>query len=354
MPQLTLQHNIPLAPLTTLGLGGAAEHFVKVSSSEELAQALAYAQAKNWPVLVLGGGSNLVIADDGWAGLVIQLAMSALTFRSNSTMATVTAGAGVVWDELVARAVAQGLSGIECLSGIPGSVGASPIQNIGAYGQEVATTIAEVQVMAREAPYQLSTFAGDECEFSYRNSRFKKAKDKSPIVVGVTFELPQGGEPHLAYRDLKTFADSPTYRGCADVTARLQAVRQEVLRIRRQKSMVVAADDPNSKSAGSFFTNPILTKEEFSDFCLCTGIPASRVPFFESGDQIKVPAAWLVEMAGFKKGMRYKGVGISEAHALALINVKGTTADLLELAGEIRKEVHRQFGIRLQQEPVSV
>ncbi|MGZ5405524.1 MAG: UDP-N-acetylmuramate dehydrogenase [Nocardioides sp.] len=332
---------------TTLRVGGPAARWVTATTEAELIEAVSAADALGEPLLVLGGGSNLVVADDGFPGVVVEVATTGVTpdvedgVSCGGVMVSVAAGEG--WDALVATAVDRGWVGIEALSGIPGAVGATPIQNVGAYGQEVSQTIASVRVWDRRLN-GVRTFANADCGFGYRHSRFK-ADPGRHVVLAVTFQLGQGtlGAP-VAYAELA--------RGLGvEVGARapLADVRETVLGLRGGKGMVLDAADHDTWSAGSFFTNPVLEPVAVPD-----GAPAWPQP----DGRVKTSAAWLIEHAGYSKGYgldRGAPASVSSKHTLALTNRGGaTTADLLALAREIRDGVEAAYGIRLVNEPVLV
>ena len=333
-----------LAERTTLRLGGPAAHVVAAQTSEELVDLVSDADASGRPVLVLGGGSNLVVGDDGFDGLVVDVATRGVQVESDTCGgAMVTVAAGEDWDRLVERAVAEEWRGIEALAGIPGRVGATPIQNVGAYGQEVADTVARVRTYDRHER-RVRTLAGPDCGFGYRWSRFK-AEPGRWVVLEVTFQLRLGslGEP-VRYAELsRTLGLEPGDRAPAG------DVRRAVLDLRTAKGMVLDPADHDTWSAGSFFTNPVLEPDQVPD-----GAPA-----WPQGDRVKTSAAWLIEHAGFTKGFgldRGAGrVGLSTKHTLALTNRGGaTTEELLALAREIRDGVHERFGVTLVNEPVLV
>ncbi len=339
----------PLAPYTTIGLGGPARFFWEARTEEEVRQALAWARAERLPVHVLGGGSNTVFADEGYPGLVLRVALRGVDFREAGSWVEATVAAGEPWDEFVQSCVERGLAGLECLSGIPGSTGATPIQNVGAYGQEVAEAIQAVMVLDRQTmgTAELSPAA---CGFAYRRSRFKGSDRGRYVITAVTFRLQPGGRPALRYAELSRTVD---LEGLADGRPALQAVRAAVLALRRAKSMLVDPADPHSRSVGSFFLNPILAPDELAalqDRWQRMGGTAV-VPLFPAAEGTKVAAAWLVEQAGFPKGYRRGDVGVSAHHSLALVNYGGTTRDLLALAEEIRAGVRRRFGVELELEP---
>ncbi|MDB4961526.1 MAG: UDP-N-acetylenolpyruvoylglucosamine reductase [Myxococcales bacterium] len=338
----------PLAARTTLGLGGPARRLVRAEIVAHLHDALALAAAASERVLVIGGGSNLVIRDGGWDGLVIEMALPGVHIVREGSHAIVTAGAGVVWDDLVAETVAARLAGLECLSGIPGLVGATPMQNVGAYGQEVADTITHVRVLDRQTG-RLETLSPEACGFAYRTSVFKGSERW--IVVEVQFRLAVSelGQP-LRYPELARSL------GVADgARVPLRVIRDRVIELRRGKGMVVDPQDPASCSAGSFFTNPIVDAATLAavEARLPAGIAMPRFP--AAGGMIKLSAGWLIERAGFTKGYGRGRAGISTKHALALVNRGGaTTRELLELANEIQNGVRDRLGVELVPEPVIV
>jgi UDP-N-acetylmuramate dehydrogenase len=340
LEQLTVEKR-PLAPLTTLGLGGPAARLVEARTEAEVAEAVRSAYE---PLLVLAGGSNVVIADEGFPGTVVHV----LTRGVERDGLRLTVQAGESWDELVAACVADGLQGFECLPGIPGSVGATPIQNVGAYGQEVAETVESVRVLDR-ASGRIEDMPAADCGFGYRSSIFKY-RDRR-VVLSVTFRLrdePLSGP--LRYAELARALDVPV-----GGRAPLADVREAVLALRRAKGMVIDPADPDSVSAGSFFTNPILEADAFAALAARTGPELSPPAFPEPDGRIKTSAAWLIERAGFRRGYRRGRVGISTKHSLALVNRGGaSTAELMDLAREIAAGVQAAFGIALHPEPVLV
>jgi len=331
---------------TTLRLGGPARDWIEATTEREVVDAVRALDAAGEPVLVLAGGSNLVVADEGFEGTVVKLATRGVAPDSDDPddlaclgAVTVTVAAGESWDALVARAVDAGWVGIEALSGIPGSVGATPIQNVGAYGQEVAETIASVRAWDREHG-RLRTFAAADCGFGYRTSRFKEEPGRF-VVLDVTFLLKQGtlGAP-VRYAEL-----AATLGVEQGERAPLADVRAAVLKLRSGKGMVLDPEDHDTWSAGSFFTNPVVAAEDVPE-----GAPA-----WPQDGGVKTSAAWLIERAGFGKGYGGDRLSLSTKHTLALTNRGGaTTADLLALAREIRDGVEVRFGIRLVNEPVLV
>jgi UDP-N-acetylmuramate dehydrogenase len=346
---IAVREHEPLAPRTTLMLGGAARFFAQVNSDDELVEALAFARDRSLRVGILGGGSNLVVPDDGFDGLVIAITTRGIDESRAGDRVRLSVRAGESWDALVAHAVERELAGLECLGGIPGLVGATPIQNVGAYGQEVSSTIATVRALDRSSG-RFVTLAASECAFAYRDSRFKRAPDAF-VVTDVTFDLVRGGAPTIAYAELR--------KALGDRPRALREVRDTVIALRRSKAMVVDPGDPNTRSAGSFFTNPIVSKAVQDDViarALAAGIAksASDVPTFPQDDgRIKLAAGWLIERAGIHKGLRRGPVGISDRHALALVHAGGgTTRELLALADEVVARVFDVWGVTLEREPV--
>jgi UDP-N-acetylmuramate dehydrogenase len=351
---LPILEDVPLAPFTTLELGGPARYFMEVADEASVVEALRWAAARGLPVLALGGGSNLVISDAGFPGLVIHVRLREISYQPTGAVTVVRAHAGEPWDALVADTVDRGLAGIECLSGIPGLVGATPIQNVGAYGQDVAETIRSVRVVDRQT-FAVSELPAENCAFAYRDSAFKRDPERW-IVVAVTFALRGDGIPQVRYRELEQalIASPPSPPSLAQV-------RDTVLRLRREKSMVIDAADPNRRSVGSFFTNPILPSAQVARLAarlVAEGViaDADDMPRFPAGpDRVKLSAAWLIEHAGLGKGLRRGPVGISSRHALALVHHGGgTTAQLLALAAEVGDAVSARFGVTLAREPVAV
>lgn len=344
---LKLESDVELAARTTLGVGGKAAHYARIENDTELRQALAWAAERRLPVRVLGGGSNLVIADSGFAGLVIEMAMRGCSFSTDGNRGFVRVRAGEPWDEFVLAAVERGYQGLECLSGIPGSVGATPIQNVGAYGQDVSETIASVLTFDTEAECE-RRFSKADCHFSYRSSFFKSLPVTRYIVTEVTFELRAGAKPELRYAELERHFGEQGKRHPSVLD-----VRQAVLQLRRAKSMVLDAHDPNTRSCGSFFLNPVLTAAEFGVF-EGRAVTEGKIPQFPQRDgRIKLAAAWLIEHAGFTRGMRDGSVGLSTQHALALVAYEGArAADVLRFAERVQREVAARFGVQLEREPV--
>ena len=359
---LTIEQNVPLATRTTIGLGGPSRYLVECRSVDDHREALQFARSEQLPVLVIGGGSNLVVADAGFAGLSIVIAGRGVEFgEERDGLVLVRSAAGEPWDSLVRACVERGLAGIECLSGIPGSVGGTPIQNVGAYGQETAEVLRSVQLMDTQILEEVELLNA-ACDFGYRTSRFKGADRGRFIVTGVTFALRADGRPRIRYPELSRALGASTEvltEGAAGSVGpgALTAVRMAVLSLRRNKSMVFDPADPHSHSCGSFFTNPVVSpsrrralSEQWPD------LPAYEQP---NGD-FKLSAAFLVERSGFPRGFRAAphgdsgrpGVGVSERHSLALVNYDGSSHELIRLAQLIQEGVFVATGVRLEPEPL--
>ena len=342
-----------LSDYTTLRLGGPARRFVQAGTEEDLIEAVRAADSGGEPTLILGGGSNLVVADEGFDGTVIQVATKGVDPGGEPGLMTVAAGED--WDAVVAWTVAAGLAGLECLSGIPGLAGATPIQNVGAYGQEVAETITSVRTYDRVTG-QVSIIPNERCGFGYRTSVFKRDDVGRHVVLSVTFRLAeQPVSTPVRYAELA--AALGVEIGDQAASAK---VRSAVIDLRRRKGMVIDSADPDTRSVGSFFVNPVLdgaalAAVEAAARARCG--PGTRVPRFDAGDGlVKVPAAWLIEQAGFGKGYSLgDGARISSKHTLALVNYESaTTAGLIALARRIRDGVRGTFGVSLTPEPVLV
>ena len=347
--EIQVRENVPLAPLTTLGVGGPARFFVTAVRTREVERAVAFARTRKLPLFVLGGGSNIVIADHGFDGLVLQIGIGGIDSITGESKAVFEVGAGVNWDKFVAFAVSRGYGGIECLGGIPGTVGATPVQNVGAYGQEVSQTI--VSVLAYDLVQNVvHEFKKPECGFAYRSSIFNTSQQGRYIILRVTYELCANAEPRLVYADLqKHFASYPG-------KPTLSEVRNAVLKIRAAKGMVIDPNDPDTRSVGSFFKNPVLSPEEYAQLQSKAAQRRLRLPSYPAlAQHNKVPAAWLVENSGFSKGYRKGNASISRKHALALVNCGGVTAaEIISLKNAIQDQVQQSWGLRLQPEPVFV
>ncbi len=344
----TEQTGVPLAPLTTMRVGGPAARLVTVTTTDELVDAVREVDDAGEPLLVVAGGSNLVVADDGFAGTVIRVATRGLRVESADYCggATVRVAAGEPWDGFVEHAVEQGWAGVEALSGIPGLAGATPIQNVGAYGQEVAQTIAQVRVWDRHDE-AVRTWANTDCGFAYRGSRLK-GTDRY-VVLEVVFQL----EVADVCRPIVYAALASGLGVELGSRVPLADARAAVIAQRRQRGMVLDPADHDTWSCGSFFTNPVLSVEEFA----ALAAKAPEVPRWPEPDgRVKTSAAWLIDHAGFAKGHGLPGpVSLSTKHTLAVTNRGGATAgDVLGLAREVRDGVERAYGVRLVNEPVLV
>ncbi|MEA2336538.1 MAG: UDP-N-acetylmuramate dehydrogenase [Thermoanaerobaculia bacterium] len=336
-----LQQNVPLAPFTTLGIGGPARVFIRAETVDEIREALDWTASQNEPLFILGGGSNVLIADAGFDGVVLHIDLRGITVRDEDAEGvTVYVAAGERWDDFVSFAVSRGWAGIECLSGIPGLTGATPIQNVGAYGQDVSETIVNVELIERDTG-RVTTLTNAECGFGYRQSIFKSSAKDRYIVAGVTFRLKPGGAATIRYPELQKYIDEHAIE-----LRDLQRVRDAVIAIRKRKGMVLDPNDPDTRSDGSFFMNPVLTRSQFEHF------PAKDAPHFPSGDRIKLSAGWLIEHSGFHKGFVHGNVGLSSKHTLAVINRGGgTAAEVLELVRMIQDGVREAFGVEIHPEP---
>jgi UDP-N-acetylmuramate dehydrogenase len=326
-----------------LEVGGPARFFLRAEKEQEVIEGFNFARQKNLPVFVLGGGSNILVSDQGFDGLVIQIALSGIMAWRHKGV-TLTAAAGEDWDSFVAYCVSENFAGVECLSGIPGTVGGTPVQNVGAYGQEVSETIGSVRCYDR-AKGDIIELTNEQCGFSYRTSIFNTSERERYVVLAVTYLLTKNGSPKIVYKDLvEHFAgNSPS----------LAETREAVLSIRRSKSMVIDPEDTNRRSAGSFFKNPVIGQEKFESIAERY---SNRVPYFPALEgRVKIPAAWLIENAGFHKGFVIGNVGISTRHTLAIINRGGATAaEIIALKSAIQEKVSSEFGIDLVPEPVFI
>jgi len=347
-----LLENIPLAPLTTFKIGGPARYFVEAENIGQVQEAVAFSRSRGLALFVLGGGSNLVVADSGWPGLVLKVAVHGIDQRSahdDDGKILFDVGAGESWDKFVSRAVMARCAGVECLSGIPGSVGGTPVQNVGAYGQEVSETIVSVQVLDLK-DNQVRELCPEACEFSYRSSIFNTTESGRFVVLRVTYALTPEGKPRISYADLKR-----QFEG-RETLPNLAETREAVRYIRALKGMLILAGDPDCQSAGSFFKNPVLSAEQHEDLkkrAAARGLTVPSYPALET--RRKASAAWLVEHSGFAKGFSSDRVGISSKHALAIVNRGGATAaDVLALKDQIQQRVEDIWGIYLEPEPVLV
>jgi UDP-N-acetylmuramate dehydrogenase len=345
--RITPLENVPLASRSTMGVGGPARFFVEACDEVTVVEAARWAAARSLPLRLLGGGSNIVVADEGVDGLVVQVALRGISARDTEGAVEVTAAAGEPWDPLVERAVAEGWAGLECLSGIPGLVGATPMQNVGAYGQEVSQTVTTVRVLDRRAG-EIATLAAAECGFGYRTSRFKTGDPDRFIVLAVTYRLTRDGAPTVRYADLERDLER---RGLTRPS--LSDVRASVVAIRKSKSMVLDPGDPNRRSCGSFFLNPLVDAATLERVERTVG-DATMPRWPDAGGRVKLSAAWLIERAGFRRGEGPGPVALSTRHSLAIIcREEGARAsDVTAFAREIRSRVEARFGVTLAPEPV--
>jgi UDP-N-acetylmuramate dehydrogenase len=338
---LPIREDVLLAPFTTFGIGGAARYFLSANTESDINEGVRWAKEKGIEIFVLGGGSNLLVRDSGFAGLVLQMGMAGIEDRGDGVF---DVGAGESWDVFVDHVVSLGYAGVECLAGIPGSVGGTPVQNVGAYGQEVSGTIESVRAFDRQSEtfVKLSKL---ECCFRYRESLFNTDEPGRYVVTGVRFRLRKDGAPQLKYADLQK-------RFPAGANLSLKEVAKAVREIRRSKGMLIVDGDPDCRSAGSFFKNPIVNVEVFERVVAAAN--GVDVPHWPAGEGlVKIPAAWLLEHAGFVKGYGNGPVGISSRHTLALVNRGGATfADVEQLQAEIVATVLQKFCVRLEREPV--
>jgi UDP-N-acetylmuramate dehydrogenase len=360
---MILFENKPLASFTTFDLGGPARWFVEVRSEQEIVEAVAWAEGHGVPLFVLGGGSNLLVSDAGFDGLVLRVALRGITASAApdaKDKIVYQAAAGEEWDYFVERTLSDSCAGVECLAGIPGTVGGTPVQNVGAYGQEVAPTIERVRAFDRKE-HAFVEFSAAECGFTYRRSRFNSTDRERFIVTRVDYRLTPGGAPTVKYGDLQRALAESHPQGS---TPSLIEVAALVRRVRQSKGMLVVAGDPDCRSAGSFFKNPTVSAEQVRRIAEAAGMepPSYAIESdAEEAKRFKLPAAWLIERAGFCKGFAIGRAGISSRHTLALVNLGeskerngASAAEILALAGRIVATVEDRFGVRLEMEPVMV
>jgi len=347
---MQIQENVTLAPLTTLQVGGPARYFAEITSADEAREATQFASKRSVPLFILGGGSNVLVSDRGFPGLVLHVAVLGINHRhGREATAYFDVGAGEDWDGFVAGAVTHHCSGVECLSGIPGSVGGTPVQNVGAYGQEVSETIDSVIALDVKTGEE-QEFDKQDCRFGYRTSIFNTSQRGRWLILRVSYALRHGGEPKIVYEDLqKYFVDLGR-------TPTLEETRDAVRKIRASKSMLITPGDDDSRSAGSFFKNPVLSIEQFTELTRRAEAKGLQVPNYPALEaRRKISAAWLVENSGFQKGYALGHAGISRRHALALVNRGGSTAaEILELKDRIQQAVQVAWDVELEPEPVFV
>jgi UDP-N-acetylmuramate dehydrogenase len=348
---MLLEENVLLAPLTTFRLGGPARFFVEARSIGDVQEAVALARSKNLPLFILGGGSNLLVADSGWPGLVLKVAIAGIDRRSGDIegKALFDIGAGESWDRFVSHAVMAHCAGVECLSGIPGSVGGTPVQNVGAYGQEVSETIESVEVLDLKDS-QVRELCREACGFTYRSSIFNTTERGRFVILRVAYALTPGGEPRIGYADLKRHFEG------RETLPNLAETREAVRHIRALKGMLIVDGDPDCQRAGSFFKNPVISPEQHQDLKKRAAEKGLTLPSYPALEKSKkVSAAWLVERSGFARGYGFGKVGISSKHALAIVNRGGATADeVVALKDHIQQRVEEIWGVRLDPEPVMV
>jgi UDP-N-acetylmuramate dehydrogenase len=348
---LQFQEHVPLAPFTTLRIGGPTRFFCEVKTEAELLEAVQFAQQHKLPLFVLGGGSNLLVSDAGFDGLVMRVAVAVARHEHKKGESVILqVGAGENWDDVVHYAVDHNYAGIECLAGIPGDAGGTPVQNVGAYGQEVAETIQQVRTYDLET-YSFVDLDHEACRFGYRRSLFNTDARGRYIVTAVSYKLRQGGEPALRYADVKRYFAAAIERG---EKPSLRQVYDAVRSIREQKGMLAGQGGPDGQSAGSFFKNPLIPSSSLSQVALKAGYRPEDIPQYPAEDgRVKLAAAWLVEQAGFHKGFAMGRAAISSRHTLALVNLGDATAtELVALRDAVLTAVQNKFGVHLEQEPV--
>lgn len=346
---MRIKENVLLSEHTTIKLGGKVKYFIEAETPDEIKSAVELSRTKSLRLFILGGGSNLIFPDNDINAVVLKIGLKGIDFTENK----IVVNAGEVWDEFVELSVSKGFQGVECLSGIPGLTGATPMQNVGAYGQEVSDVIESVNCIDLSNMNEI-TFSNEECLFAYRSSRFKTTDRNKFIITSVTFKLSRDKEPCILYKDIENSISEYTGYNSLSRNIKLLLVRNEVLKIRRKKSMVIDPEDPDSVSCGSFFMNPILSHSEFESFSNICKEKNLIPPFYKSNDSYKIPAAWLIENSGFKKGYSMNGAGISRSHPLALVNRGCNRNQLLELAGKIKSKVFELYGIQIFEEPVII
>jgi len=346
---IRIQEQVPLAPYTTFRIGGPARFFAEVTTEAELLEAVDFARERSLKIFTLGGGSNLLVSDSGFDGLVIHIAIATSTqIIPNGNFIDYAVAAGIDWNAFVLEVCEQGISGVECLAGIPGSVGGTPVQNVGAYGQEVASTITLVRALDLESNTFI-TLSHDECGFAYRRSLFNTTHRNRYIVTQVNFRFDRTAKPNLTYADLERH-----FAGTASPTP--LEVYHAVRAIRHGKGMLIVKGEADCRSAGSFFKNPVVEESVLAGIAVTLELPVEKIPRWPTGEgRIKLPAAWLLERAGFVKGFALGEAGISSRHTLALINRgHATAADIVALRETIRRQVENRFHIQLEQEPVEL
>jgi len=348
-----MQEHVLLAPYTTLQIGGPARFFCQAANEAEVAQAAVFALDRELPLFVLGGGSNVLVSDAGFDGVVLRVGLLGISQESgNGDRVLVEAAAGANWNDLVLYSVERGYAGMECLAGIPGDVGGTPVQNVGAYGQEVAETIAKVRAFDR-SNQRFVELDHAECGFAYRRSVFNTEARGRYIVTAVTYALRPGGEPALRYADLSRYFAAQLEAGERPA---LRQVYDAVRSIREGKGMLAGQGGPDGRSAGSFFKNPVVPVDAIGRIAIGAGCSEDEIPRYAAAEgRVKLPAAWLVERAGFRRGFAMGRAAISSRHTLALVNLGGATfGEMIALRDAVMDGVEASFGVRLEQEPVVV
>lgn len=356
---MKLSENFAFSSLSTLGLGGKIRFKAECNSADSVLEALMFAKKKGLPYFILGSASNIIPADQDLEALAIQVSISGMQVvgRTDDGALIYRVGAGESWDAFVLKTIEESCVGLETMSGIPGSVGATPIQNVGAYGRDCSESILQVETISPNGSQQV--FQNKDCHFSYRDSRFKSGDAQDKIILRVHYQCSTEKEISIKYPELQEAMDkslAADSRTLNDLNRKelLLRIRKEVLALRKKKSMLVDSADLESKSLGSFFVNPILEEPELEKTKVLAERLGKKLVFFEldGKSQTKVPAAWLVENAGFPKGFTKNGIGISKSHALALVNRGGSAKDLFEFSEEVIDKVQEVFGITLEREPI--
>jgi UDP-N-acetylmuramate dehydrogenase len=342
-----LEH-VPLAPYTTFQIGGPARWFAEAASEDDIAAGVTFAGEHQLPLFILGGGSNLLVSDAGFPGLVLRIALHGIASTHKNDQFIVSAAAGEDWDGLVAYAVAANAAGVECLSGIPGTVGGTPVQNVGAYGQEVSQTIVTVRAFDRKTLRFMDLPAAD-CGFFYRRSIFNSTQRERYVVSRVDYGLRKNAPANIVYADLTRY-----FAARNGATPTLEEVRDAVRSIRARKGMLLVSGDADCRSAGSFFKNPVVPVTVLDSLSQELGVEKGSIPAYPAQEgEVKLSAAWLIERAGYQKGFALGNAGISSRHTLALINRGGASAaEVVALRDKVTDTIDSRFGIRLEPEPV--
>jgi UDP-N-acetylmuramate dehydrogenase len=340
--------DVPLAPYTTFQIGGPARWFAEAASEDDIAAGVAFARERQLPLFILGGGSNLLVSDSGFSGLVLRIALRGIASFQENGSSILSAAAGEDWDGLVAHAVYADYAGIECLSGIPGTVGGTPVQNVGAYGQEVSQTIVMVRAFDRNSG-QFVDLPASACGFSYRRSIFNSAQRDRYIVSRVDYALRKAASATFVYADVARY-----FAARKNAAPTLLEVRDAVRSIRAQKGMLLVPGDADCRSAGSFFKNPVVPVAMLDSLANELSVDKQTIPAYPApAGEVKLSAAWLIERAGYQKGYALGNAGISSRHTLALINRGGASAaEVIALRDKVIDSIASRFSIRLEPEPV--